>query len=195
MGMFDTIHLKNPLACPVCGKEESSLQTHAFEDIMANYRIGSVVRGGVLTGILNETLWCSDCHKADREASSPVYLVVWHSILAAVEQDLARAEARMAAIDRLDLVNWLDEAQRNEEGWRRRFYALLRDIERWHEHLEDQKNPEPVPEGEAAGQTQRRTALKRLWGLPEEILSAPDPLAAIIEKNQPNSDQPNSGWL
>ena len=36
MGMFDTIHLKNPLACQVCGNK-SLLQTHAPEDIMANY--------------------------------------------------------------------------------------------------------------------------------------------------------------
>ena len=200
MGMFDTVILNVPLVCPVCGGKESSHQTHAFEDVMATYRIGSVVRGGVLTGIIHETFWCSDCYKAenaDKKAESPVYLIVWHSVLVGVEQDLARAEARLASVDRLDLIGWLDEAQRKEDRWRRNFYGLLRDVERWHEHLEEQKNPEPVPEGETLEQTQRRTSLRRLWGLPEEVLSAPDPLAAIIDRNKPDpkDDETDRGWF
>ncbi len=197
MGMFDTVHLESPLICPACGRKESSHQTHAFEDVMATYRIGSVVRGGVLTGIISETMWCSDCHKAGRDGSSPVYLVVWHSILAGMEQDLSRAEARLAAIDRLDLVGWLDEAQRNEQRWRRRFHGLNSDVQRWHEHLEEQKNHTPAPEGEPPEQTQRRTALRRLWGPSEEILSAPDPLAAILEKHKPGpeDDRTDAGWV
>ncbi len=200
MGMFDTVHVEVPLVCPVCGRNESSHQTHAFEDVMANYRIGSVVRGGVLTGIIHETFWCSDCYKAEKEdkkATSPVYLIIWHSVLVGVEQDLARAEARLASVDRLDLIGWLNEAQLKEDRWRRNFYRLMRDVEHWHEHLEEQKNPEPVPEGETPELTQRRTALRRLWGLSEEILSAPDPLAAIIERNKPGPEdgKTDSGWF
>jgi len=112
----------------------------------------------------------------------------------AVEQDLARAEARLEVVDRLDLIAWLDEAQRNENCWQRRFYGLLRGIERWHEHLEEQKNPTPIPKGELPEQTSRRNALRRLWGLSEEILSAPDPLAAIIQKNRPDNQEPKTGW-
>ena len=39
MGLFDTIHLKSPLVCPTCGRQEHDYQTHAFDDVMANYRI------------------------------------------------------------------------------------------------------------------------------------------------------------
>lgn len=186
MGMFDTIHLTSPLVCPVCGGQENSYQTHAFDDVMANYRIGSRVGGRVLTGIVQERFWCFACHKAGNSAESPVYLVVWHSILVGVEQDLASAEALLSAVDRLNLIGWLDEAQRNETRWKRRFYRLFHDVRRWSEHLEQEKKPEPTPEGETAEQTERHKALTRLWGLPDEILTAPDPLAAIIEKNTPD---------
>jgi hypothetical protein len=64
--MFDTIHLEAPLHCPGCGAEQHSLQTHAFEDVMAHLRIGSRVGGSVLSGIISETIWCSPCHKAER---------------------------------------------------------------------------------------------------------------------------------
>jgi hypothetical protein len=189
MGMFDTIHLKSPLVCPTCGGQEQDYQTHAFDDMMANYRIGSRVGGGVLTGIVQEKFWCSECHKAGKSAESPVYLVVWHSILVGLEQDLARAEARMSAVDRLDLIGWLDEAQRNENRWKRRFYGFFNDLHRWCEHLEREKNPEPAPEGETDEQAKRRKTFASLWGLPEEILSAPDPLAAIIARNTPDQDE------
>jgi len=188
MGMFDTIHLKQPLICPVCGGGQYTQQTHAFEDVMADYRIGSMVSGGVHSGIVKETLWCPPCHEAGNRADSPVYLVIWHSILVGVEQDLSRAEARLATVDRLDLIGWLDEAQRHENRWRRRFYAVLSDVRRWNEHLVRQQNPEPARVGETAEQAQRSDAFARLWRLPEEILSAPDPLAAIIEKHTPDRE-------
>jgi hypothetical protein len=190
MGMFDTIHLKLPLVCPTCGAGQYNHQTHAFEDVMAAYRIGSVVRGGVLTGIVKETFWCPACHKTEDYAVTPVFLVIWHSILVGVEQDPIRAEARLASVDRLDLIGWLDEAQQDANQWRARFYGLLNDVRRWNDHLAQQKNPEPAPEGEAASQAERRKTFAGLWGLPEEILSAPDPLAAIVEKNTPELGEP-----
>jgi hypothetical protein len=60
-------------------------------------------------------------------------------------------------------------------------------VSRWHEHLERLDHPEPPPEGETAEQAARREAWRGLWSLPADILSASDPLAAIIEKNKPDS--------
>ena len=107
--------------------------------------------------------------------------MIWHSLLAGVEQDAAKAEARLAAVDRLDLIGWLDEAQRETARWRRHYYDLLRDVERWHEHLARAATPEPELTGEA---TERRRAFLRLFDLPPEILTAPDPLAAILARNK-----------
>jgi hypothetical protein len=192
MGLFDTIHLQSPLVCPTCGTCETTYQTHAFEDSMADYRIGSVVRGGVLSGIVQESFWCDACHKAGNRTELPVYLVIWHSILVGVDLDLARAETLLASVDRLDLVAWLDEAQRQETEWKRRFYGLFHDVRRWSEHLEQQEKSEPVREGESPEQTKRRMALAALWSLPDEILSASDPLAAILARNTPSSSSPTS---
>ena len=183
MGMFDTIHVKVPLICTVCGAEVRSLQTKEFDCIMAHYKIGSVLSGSaVLTGIIKEMLWCDACHKAGQPSfDSPVYIVIWHSLLAGVEQDLAKAEARLAAVDRLDLIGWLDEAQREAARWRRNYCGLFHDVTRWHEHLARAAAPEPDPADENA---ERRLAFRRLFDLPDEILTAPDPLAAILAKNE-----------
>jgi hypothetical protein len=89
-------------------------------------------------------------------------------------------------VDRLDLIGWLNEVQQNEALWQSRFYRLFNDVSRWSDHLKREKTPEPSPEGETSEQAQRRKAFASLWGLPEEILSAPDPLLAIIENNSPN---------
>jgi hypothetical protein len=184
MGMFDTIRLEEPLRCPECGAAHSEIQTHEFGDIMAVYGIGSVLScASVYSGIIKESLWCSACHKAGKESNSPVFVVVWHSVLVAVEQDLARAEARLREVDRLDLIGWLNEAQRRADRWERCYYSLFGDVRKWQEHLAREAEPEP---GTAADDdpevTRRRAALLRLWGLPDEILQAPDPLAAILEE-------------
>lgn len=180
MGMFDTIYVRKPLLCPVCGAEVGALQTHHFGETMAHFKIGSVLSASpVLTGIVRETLWCQACYKAGRPSDSPVYLIVWHSLLAAVEQDLAKAGASLAAVDRLDLIGWLDEAQREAARWRRHYHALFTDISRWHEHLTSPPDPEP-----ADPSTERQRAFRRLFALPEEILAAPDPLAAILAANK-----------
>ena len=196
MGMFDTIHLKAPLVCPVCGAEQLDHQTHAFHDILAIYEIGSLVGGSVLSGIISETLWCSACHEAGNSANSPVYLVIWHSILAGVEQDLTRAEARLASVDRLDLIGWLDAAQRQSAKWQRRYHGLTHDLQGWHDHLDRLQNPEPARSGETLEMTARRESLSRLWGPAEEILTAADPLATIIARNKPDAadDREDGGW-
>ena len=186
--MFDTIHVKVPLICTVCGAEVRSLQTKEFDCIMAHYKIGSVLSGSaVLTGIIKEMLWCDACHKAGQPSfDSPVYIVIWHSLLAGVEQDLAKAEARLAAVDRLDLIGWLDEAQREAARWRRHYHDLHHDVQRWHEHLARAAAPEPEATGATA---EPRRALRRFFDLPEEILTAPDPLAAILAANQHADDE------
>ena len=188
MGMFDTIHVKTPLTCPTCGAEIHSLQTKELSDSMAHFKIGSVLKDSpVLTGIVQETLWCNACHEARREQTNPpVYLVIWHSILAGVEQDLAQAEARLAAVDRLDLIAWLDEAQRETARWRRHYHNLHHDVQRWHEHLARTAAPEPEATGDLA---EKRRVLRRFFDLPPEILTAPDPLAAILARNKPADEE------
>ena len=180
MGMFDTIHFKTPLKCPTCGAKCTSTQTKAFDCVLAEYRVGSLLSGSaVLSGIIKESAWCDGCRKAGNHSEWDIYLVVWHSILAGVEEDLGRAEARLASVDRLDLIGWLDEAQRESARWCRGYYKLFSDITRWHEHLAQKNEPDPADEN-----AEKRRAFRSLFGLPEEILNSPDPLAAIIAANK-----------
>jgi len=195
MGMFDTIRLEEPLLCPECGAAHAEIQTHEFDEIMTVYGIGSVVScASVHSGILKERLWCNDCHKAGKEGSSPVYLVIWHSVLAAVEQDLDRAEARLREVDRLDLIGWLNDAQRRADLWQRRYYSLFGDVRKWQEHLARLARPEPAADGDEDPEaTSRRRAFHRFFELPDEILQAPDPLAAILEEAKARESE-NDGY-
>jgi hypothetical protein len=96
-----------------------------------------------------------------------------------VEQDLAKAEARLAAVDRLDLIGWIDDAQREAARWRGNYWQLYNDLHRWHDYITRKDEPEPT--GEAA---ERQRAFRRFFDPPEEILNAPDPLAALLAANK-----------
>ncbi len=186
MGMFDTIRLDPPLKCPVCAADVAEVQTHDFGDTMAVYRIGSVMTmSPVLTGIVKETFFCNACWKAvpqrERERERRIlYIGLWHSILVAVGFDLSEVERRVATVDRLDLIGWLDQAQQQARDWESRFHHLRSDVERYREHLQ-------TPPDDGTEENPRLLALRRLLGLPEEVLNDPDPLKAILKRNEPRS--------
>ena len=181
MGMFDTIHFEKPIPCPDCGAEISSVQTKDFESLMCNYYVGSLLRGAsVLKGIVKEELWCDQCRKAERKLRHPIYLVIWNSILAGIETTEEAAERRLASVDRLDLVGWLDEAQRSSATWQSRFFGLLGDLEKWQTHLEHQANPQEDDKT-------RRWA--PIFKLPDEILQANDPLKALLHQHREDAKQ------
>ncbi|MFW5717891.1 MAG: hypothetical protein ACOC37_00595 [Spirochaetota bacterium] len=188
MGLFDTILVDPPLTCSRCGAE-LELQTRLFDPAMITYRVGSLLTGSpVVTGILEEAAFCHDCYRAERETTDPIFLVVWHHILAGVERTEAAAESRLASIDRIDLIDWLDHAQRAEREWRRRFRGLYRDVRMWHEHL--QREASKDEEEEEHGETRAAArVLARFHRLPDEIVAAGDPLAEILARNEESSPE------
>jgi len=96
MGMFDTIVVKPALRCPRCEVEVTSLQTKEFGNVLETYSVGSVMTGcSVRTGIIEERMWCKACSDAGGESEWRVYLVIWHSVLAAVECDFEIAERKL----------------------------------------------------------------------------------------------------
>ncbi|MFW5836270.1 MAG: hypothetical protein ACOCVK_02560 [bacterium] len=186
MGLFDTIVLDPPMKCPHCGSA-FSLQTKHFDRAMLTYRIGSIISGSpALSGIFPEELYCETCRRADREHVKAVYLVVWHTILAGVELSEADAEARLASVDRVDLIRWLDESQNAEREWQQRFWGLYRDVHQWHEHVRREANRAGADDDVPAPLPRRLSAL---WRLPQEILDSPDPLAAILEQHRRSNDE------
>jgi len=182
MGMFDTVRLEPPLVCPACGHEESTLQTHHFGETLATYRAGMIVSDcPVLTGILRDTFWCSVCHNAEMETASELYIVIWHSILVGVEWKREDAERKLKAVDRLDLIEWLDRMQRETQTWRRKYHALRTDLDRWHDYQRKQAESDATQESDRIADS----ALRRFLEPDEAIRNADDPLAAILERNPP----------
>jgi hypothetical protein len=186
MGMFDTIFLDKAIGCKTCGADILDFQTKEFDSCMNHYRVGSVLLGSrVLSGVIKDEAYCRACSDAKRHAWTDVYLVVWHTILAGVETEESKAQARLASVDRLDLVQWIAEAQKKEEQWQRRFYSLHNELRRWHEYVEEQKKPQE-PESES---NKRLRVLRSIWKPSEEITTAADPIGKILELHAPKKNE------
>ncbi|TVR51774.1 MAG: hypothetical protein EA426_19710 [Spirochaetaceae bacterium] len=182
MGLFDTIIVDPPLTCSRCGVE-LEIQTKHFDPAQMTYRVGSRISGSpVLSGILAESVFCLDCRRAGREQpDDAIFLVIWHSILAGVERTEPDAESRLASIDRLDLIEWLDEAQRAERDSKRCFWDLYRDVEMWHEHLHREDSEDQSPSA--------ARSFARIFRLPDEVLAAEDPLDEILKRHKETSPE------
>jgi len=181
MGMFDTITLDPAIRCPECGALETSQQTKEFECLMSYYRIGSVVPSSCESGIIRDQFWCRACQDADRQAVRLLFLVIWHSVLAAVELDAGEAERKLRETDRLDLIRWLADSQRETLRWQGKFRRLMSSLDAWQRHLREKANPEPDCE--------KSRFWSRFLSLPDEILNAPDPLDAIIKSHSGDSPE------
>lgn len=182
--MFDTITLDPAIRCPECGALETSHQTKEFDCSMSYYRIGSVVPSSCHSGIIRDRFWCRACQNADRQTERPLYLVIWHSVLAAVELDIGEAERKLRETDRLDLIRWLADSQREALRWQGKYRRLMSSLDAWQRHLHEKANPEP--EGK------KSRFWRRFMSLPDEILNAADPLDAIIKfhsKESPEDEQ------
>ena len=192
MGMFDTIYLDKAIACKTCGADILDFQTKEFDNCLNHYRIGSVLAGSrVLLGVIKDEAYCQACSDAKRHAWTDVYLVVWHTILAGVETEESKAQTRLASVDRLDLVQWIAEAQKKEEQWQRKFFSLHHELRRWHEYVEDQKKPqEPESDDNKLGRT-----LRSIWKPSEEITTAADPIGKILELHAPNKNEEEPGFF
>jgi hypothetical protein len=190
MGMFDTIRLDEPLVCPACGNRESTLQTHHFGETLDTYRIGMLVPAcPVLTGIVLESYWCSACHNADLKSAPQLHLVIWNAVLVAVEWTREDAERKLAAVDRLSLIQWLDRTQREAATWRRQYHALRNDLARWHDYQAREQRRASAPEDAPQPVASR---LLGFFAPDEAIRTAADPLAVILERHPPDE---NSGPL
>ena len=94
MGMFDTIHFEQPIACVVCQAPILSTQTKAFECTLDNFRIGDCIGHAEEIHIVREGLYCDACHAYDQQF---VYLAVYRGILVDIALDLPAAEAQLQA--------------------------------------------------------------------------------------------------
>lgn len=130
MGLFDTFLFDTPVPCGHCGAEITSVQSKRFDCALDTYHSGDLVRDrALLLGIVQEDCFCDACKCGD--AGTEVYIVIWHGVYAGAYPNRAEAEYRLASVDRLDLIHWLDRQQQSRDYWRRRYRALYADMEAW----------------------------------------------------------------
>ncbi|MCC5840727.1 MAG: hypothetical protein JJT96_11430 [Opitutales bacterium] len=186
MGLFDTIHFKEPLQVPGWKQPVTGMQTKHFGSFMQDYTVGSLLpESPVLIGVVEDALWCAPEEKGGEGRTHPVYFAIWHRILAGVYLDAGQAEERLRTVDRLDLITWLDQAQRQTRVWKNRYHRLYADVREWHERQTEAEPPD-----------ERAAAFRRLrHRLPEEILHAPDPLKAILEKHAKQEETAGDGEI
>jgi len=106
MGMFDTIIFPRPIKCTVCGKEQTSTQTKQFEKLMIHYEVGDVLPGSLITGIIEETFFCT--HESLKKQEIPsstqsVYMAIWHNILIDVADIYEDADRKVRSFGTGDL--------------------------------------------------------------------------------------------
>ncbi|HCM28516.1 MAG: hypothetical protein A2Z99_01215 [Treponema sp. GWB1_62_6] len=194
MGLFDTLILDPPLVCPRCGKAHESMQTKLFDSSMSTYRPGMIVPGcPVHTGILKDHTWCCPTEH-DEHGQLDVWIIIWHGVFADYALDTDTAELRLAGMDRLDLLDWLDRMQKTALEWKNRYHALYRDLSDWVEYrdLPEEDRAPPEEAGESKAARFRRSLF--LIRLPEVIRNDPDPLRRILERNDLKAE-PDTGFF
>ena len=184
MGMFDTLILDPPLVCPRCAKVHGSMQTKSFDSTLSVYRPGMIIPGcPVHSGILKDHTWCCETETEKNEELS-VWLILWHGIFAGYALDAESAELRLAKLDRLDLLGWLDRMQKRAEKWEARYHSLYRDLSNWIEYRDlDTEEKALVDKKPGEGKAKKFRTRLLFIHLPEEIRNDPDPLRRILERN------------
>jgi len=106
MGLFDTIMFPKPIICKKCGKTHESTQTKQFENLMVTYSVGDMVPGNVMSGVIQETIFCDhgDIEKKENYSfDQPIFLVIWHNILTEIVENLKEAENKLSKFTLGDL--------------------------------------------------------------------------------------------
>lgn len=170
MGMFDTIHFEQPLACSICQAPIAATQTKAFECLLDDFHIGDCVGHAEEIRIVRERIYCNVCRGVDLPS---VYFVVYRGILVDVALDLPAAEAQLRSVSFERLILWYHDqyakrvAERRNRGEVERF---PREVVRWYTEGYDRMTPEE----------REQKPLSLLFLRHRDLLAAADdPVAAV----------------
>ncbi len=95
-----------PILCEKCGEEHFTTQTKHFENILTHYYVGDIVSGQLITGILEEFIFCE--HKSSESDlntsfEQKIYLIIWQRILIDVVSNYEEGENKLRAFGIGDL--------------------------------------------------------------------------------------------
>ena len=142
MGMFDTVHFAEPVACAICQAPIPSTQTKAFDSTLDDYRIGDCIGHAEEIRVVREDLFCDACHAYNKQF---VYLVVYRGILIDIALDLPAAEPQLHSFSFERLLLWYHDQYAKRISERRDRLAVerfLHDLVRWFDEGYDQMTPE-----------------------------------------------------
>ncbi|MHA1377604.1 MAG: hypothetical protein ACTSRG_04375 [Candidatus Helarchaeota archaeon] len=104
MGMFDTIILPTPIICDNCGVKITNYQTKKFGNCLEVYEVGDCIFENVVTGIVNEKLFCVDCLKILKNPD--VYIIVKRHVLIGIGRDYETAEKLLQGFSGWDIYDF-----------------------------------------------------------------------------------------
>ena len=142
MGMFDTIHFEQPIACVACQASIPSTQTKAFECVLDDFHIGDCIGHAEEIHIVREGLYCNACHAYDQQF---VYLAVYRGILVDIALDLPAAEAQLRSFSFERLILWYHDLYAKRMAERRdrlEIERFLHDVAQWYEEGYDRLSQE-----------------------------------------------------
>ncbi len=138
MGMFDTIHFEKEIKCAVCGKAHVSTQTKGFENLMIHYYMGDLVPGRVITGIIEEMIYCD--HKDTDHADEPhsyqkICIVLWHRLLIGVVEEAEIGERLINKFGLADLYFLYERLFEKKNDYETKYIKLKKYAEIFSDYL------------------------------------------------------------
>ena len=127
MGIFDTIELARPVNCPTCSKNITTTQTKVFDPFMFYYVVGDVVKQHIVSGIIEETLFCDKCgHLDDLE----FYLIIkYHILIDTVVGNREEAWERLKSFGKNELLEIHFKHIKKMEEYKNQFKGLKEGLE------------------------------------------------------------------
>lgn len=149
MGTPDTLHIKNGIACKICGTKNLSFQSHSFADIMMNYYPGDLLETNVVSGVIETDLFCSNYQNHPPESYTGkrefqhVYIVIWHQIFIDILESKELALDKLDKIGIGDIVLLLQDLQEDRRKYRNNYWHVLNTVDNYARYLdlpEDEQN-------------------------------------------------------
>jgi hypothetical protein len=138
MGMFDTIKFSRAIQCKECGFEHKTTQTKQFENLMVVFEVGDHLPGRMITGIVEESLYCE--HLALEGKIKPsfdqiVYLVIYRNILIGVVETYEIAEKQINKFGFGELFLLYQDLHKKRDSFQGKYNRLASWCRRYAEYL------------------------------------------------------------
>jgi hypothetical protein len=135
MGLFDKIIFPEPIECNVCGVLHESTQTKMFSNLLVSYEVGDVLPTHIITGIVDEEIYCEHNGKQDPSFDQKIYFVIWNTILIDVVGDLNKAEQKLENFGVTNLLTLYRTLYKEKINFETKYSHLKSHCETYSEYL------------------------------------------------------------